>query len=336
MKVLIIALGDYSKASSRVRVYWIFKRLNPNNVTIVICDSLMDFFRCVLKLHVNDIVIFQKVFSRWHYYLLIYSKLLGKRTFFDIDDFPSRVQAKSTLNNFERFVRLVDGVSCGNKKLLELCSAYNDNCFVIPSCIDIERYSSRELVSTKRDFVVIGWVGNGSHYEEELIWFIRNIAINIIERFPEVDLRINLVGVNKCVQLVHVLTELNLLAKVELIEDLNWADTLQLSGIIRNFDIGIYPLIENKFNLYKCGFKSLEYGICGIPTVASSIEGMENYIKNGETGFLCTNPGQWLEVISNLINNESLRVRIGGQAEKYIINEFSIDRAISSWNKKLI
>lgn len=336
MKVLIIALGDYSKASSRVRVYWIFKRLNLNNITIVICDSLMDFIRCVLKLHVNDIVIFQKVFSRWHYYLLIYSKLLGKRTFFDIDDFPSRVQAKSTMNNFERFVRLVDGVSCGNKKLLELCSQFNHSCFVIPTCIDIERYSSRELSSKKNDGIVIGWVGNGSHYEEELIWFMKNIAIKIIDRFPQVDLHFHLVGVKKCIQLFEVLTELNLLSKVELIEDLNWADTLQLSAIIRNFDIGIYPLMDNKFNLYKCGFKSLEYGICGIPTVASRIEGMENYIQNGETGFLCSNPNQWVEVLGNLIINESLRVSIGEQAEKYINNEFSIDRAVSLWNKKLI
>ena len=74
----------------------------------------------------------------------------------------------------------------------------------------------------------------------------------------------------------------------------------------------------------KCSFKVLEYSSAGLPVVASPIGTNAEYVKDGATGFLVTDTLQWVDRITELIENPNLRKRMGQEsrvhAEKYDVS----------------
>jgi glycosyltransferase involved in cell wall biosynthesis len=89
-------------------------------------------------------------------------------------------------------------------------------------------------------------------------------------------------------------------------------------------DIGLAPLPDNRFTRGKCSFKVLEYAAAGLPVVASPIGTNAEYVKDGATGFLVTDTRQWVDRITELIENPNLRKRMGQEgrahAEKYDVS----------------
>jgi glycosyltransferase involved in cell wall biosynthesis len=333
-KLLVVSVGDINKASSRARVFWVFPRINKLQTKIKVSNNPLDILILFFTVHNYQIIIFQKVFSRWHLYLLWYLKYLGKSIYLDIDDFPSRSFSEVTLKNFQRFSKSVHGISCGNINLLNYCLLYNKNSFLIPTCIDVDLYGQyNSKLNDKK--VIVGWIGNGSHYEEELIWFVNEIVTPLTKHYLETPLQFCFIGVKNCKKLFSLIESLKLTDKFAMIEDLNWSDTQEVSSWIGKFDIGIYPLLEQNFNLYKCGFKALEYGACGVPTVASNILGMNAYINNGVTGMLCDKSDDWISQIRLLIHNTKLRNEIGFNAQMHVRNEYSVKKAVSIWENKM-
>lgn len=68
----------------------------------------------------------------------------------------------------------------------------------------------------------------------------------------------------------------------------------------------------------------LEAMSCGIPSIATDVEGSSELITDGETGFLVPSrdPNALAEVITRLLGDEELRRRIGANARKHIVNNY--------------
>ena len=68
----------------------------------------------------------------------------------------------------------------------------------------------------------------------------------------------------------------------------------------------------------------LEAMSCGIPTIATDVKGSSEVIADGETGLLVPprDPKRLAKAILKLLNDKSLRLRIGLNARKYVVDNY--------------
>jgi glycosyltransferase involved in cell wall biosynthesis len=103
------------------------------------------------------------------------------------------------------------------------------------------------------------------------------------------------------------------------------------------WDIGLAPLVDDKFTICKSHIKWMEYAMCDIPCVASKtypyykIIQETNTIVDGETGFLCETQKEWIDKLSKLIESEKLRKKIFINAQNYIKKEWQWESQAYKW-----
>jgi glycosyltransferase involved in cell wall biosynthesis/SAM-dependent methyltransferase len=102
--------------------------------------------------------------------------------------------------------------------------------------------------------------------------------------------------------------------RIELRPPVSWQD---LPRLIRRVDINLAPLEgDNPFTECKSSLKYFEAAILGIPTVASDLEPYRKSVAHGENGYLCRTEEEWFHCISRLIEDPSLREKMGSIARK--------------------
>ncbi|MDB4754061.1 glycosyltransferase family 4 protein [Akkermansiaceae bacterium] len=320
MKILWDLLGDASKASSRVRGYWIHDELTKLGVDSAIThgDSRIDLIRFGLRMLLVDVVVFQKKYSRWHVLLAKWGRLLGKTVILDIDDAPSRSQNASTLRNVEKMMSICSVVICGCQKLVDYAGKYSEHVVLIPSCIKLnDYYSVEDEESDSR--ITLGWIGNGAHYCKDLVAILAEPLRLVAETQP---IRFRIVGACGQQELRDAFGNIPNL-DLELIDQIDWAADGATRDAMKGVDIGLYPLLKNNFNPYKCGFKALEYMALGIPVSASPVSVSADIVRKGVDGFLCHDSADWVQAIEKLIDNESLRSKMGASARDRVEQNFS-------------
>jgi glycosyltransferase involved in cell wall biosynthesis/SAM-dependent methyltransferase len=102
--------------------------------------------------------------------------------------------------------------------------------------------------------------------------------------------------------------------RIELHRPVPWQD---LPRLIRRVDINLAPLeLDNPFTECKSSLKYFEAAILGVSTVASDLEPYRKSIAHGENGYLCRTEEEWFRCISCLIEDPSLREKMGSMARK--------------------
>jgi GT2 family glycosyltransferase/glycosyltransferase involved in cell wall biosynthesis/SAM-dependent methyltransferase len=90
----------------------------------------------------------------------------------------------------------------------------------------------------------------------------------------------------------------------------------------QTFDIGIAPLVDNKFNRCKSAMKFLDYSALGMVTVASDLNGYA-LIRNGENGFKVKNTeDSWYEMLKTLIVDVKLRKHVQNNAFNDVFEKY--------------
>lgn len=200
-----------------------------------------------------------------------------------------------------------DIVFAGNNYLREYAAQYNDNVVVVPTTIDTDEY--RRLPQIKADSsIVIGWSGSITtikHFEYA-IPFLKKLK----EKFGE-RIRIKVIGDNQ-----YRNDELNVVGIGWKRED----EVKELSDI----DIGIMPLPDDPWARGKCGLKGLQYMALSIPTIMSPVGVNTEIIQDGVNGFLATSTEDWIEKIALLIEDATLRVKMGAAARKTVEERYSV------------
>ena len=96
-----------------------------------------------------------------------------------------------------------------------------------------------------------------------------------------------------------------------------------------NMDIALAPLEPNEFNDSKSEIKLAECGRYGVPLVASNVGCYDEWIINGETGFLIDPSGgrsAWTKVLSRVAKDKSLRDRMGKNLRKIVNEHFDVNK----------
>ncbi len=104
---------------------------------------------------------------------------------------------------------------------------------------------------------------------------------------------------------------------------------------IRNAHIGVMPLLKNKFNLGKGGFKLIQYMAGGLPVVASSV-GYNQQVVNEAYGYLVTSDNEWKEALTKLVISEEVWKQKAYAAYKAWEDLFSFQKNYKIWQKLLI
>lgn len=322
ISVLFYMCGDRTKASSRVRGYWLAEELRERGVKCSLdCrHSKLALLLFALKILFYDIIVFQKSYSRWHCFLMSWAKLAGKKTVIDLDDAPSRTNNSVTLKNVEYMLRNVSVVTVGSRALFDYATGYSDNVYLIPSCVRLKYYRSLENRENAKDFICLGWIGNGKHYKEDLISILREPLAEVAKKSP---IRLKLIGVCGEKDLYAAFSGIPGL-HLDFIDQIDWSDPGAVSGALQDVDIGLYPLLQNEFNKYKCGFKALEYMAMGVPVVSSDVAENREIVIEGENGFFAYGSDEWRDALGQLVADASLRRRFGVNGRKLVEERYSV------------
>lgn len=320
LRFLFYSCGDANKASSRVRAFWVGEELEKlgHSCEIFYGGTKRDALRFATKLSSTDIVVFQKTYSRWHVKLMQLANWFGKTTILDLDDAPSRTQNSVTVANVQRMMRGVSVVSVGSKRLLEFASEFQTRIELIPSSIKLENYPITEERDTEPP--CLGWIGNGKHYQKDLVDILLPILMNEAARKP---LRFKLVGACGVQSLYDAFSSIAGL-QIDFIDQLDWQNPNQVRDATDDFDIGLYPLLPGSFNDFKCGFKALEYMARGIPVIASKVAMNGSIIDHGKSGFMVDTPDEWSSALHTLTANPQTRFKMGKAGRKIVERQFDV------------
>ena len=218
------------------------------------------------------------------------------------DSKPER-KDRSRQRRFRRSVELSDLVISGNSYLAEHAQKFNPRVEVLPTGLDIKAYSSERRAENDGKIRLV-WIGSKSTLK-----YLAEIKPALEEIGSRIDNAVLRIICDDFFDLQNMRVEKH-----------QWRKDTEAVDLIIS-DIGLAPLPDDRFTRGKCGFKILQYAAAGLPVIASPVGVNSEYVRDGVTGFHATNTSQWVDRISKLINDQSLRKQ-AGQAGKSNVREF--------------
>jgi len=317
MKVLFVTCGDINDPSSRVRVHQFlpfFSRQGQHVATISLAGKGQferRFRRLVVLLlstRFDTIVVQKAVLPR----LTAALSRLSKRLIYDIDDgvFVSYPE-------LDRLLYRYDVVVTGNSALEEHVSRFNPRSVTIPSVVDETRFDLQQVQAAHSDTdpLVVGWLGHGWNlaYLEPLKDSFFELARRLQNRF-----------------VLKVVSNGSLDWSAGWLLNKRWCLEEEAADVA-SFDIGIMPLPEDPWSEMKCGYKALLYMAMGKPVVVSPVGVNSRIVRHGINGYHASNSAQWIEYLSALLKDASLRVRLGSAGRQLIADEYCIRAVLPRW-----
>lgn len=105
---------------------------------------------------------------------------------------------------------------------------------------------------------------------------------------------------------------------------LKWNKQTEIEDLLK-IDIGIMPLPDDNWTKGKGGFKALQFMALEIPCVISPVGINSTIVTDGVNGYLAHSPTDWIEKLTKLIQNKTLREGIGKRGRKTIIDHYSTE-----------
>jgi len=194
---------------------------------------------------------------------------------------------------FERTIKLADMVIAGNSYLAEHARRFNPNVEILPTGLDTDTYKCQAIPKSDGKIRLV-WIGSSSTLK--YLAEIKPALEEVNCRCPNVVLRI-------------VCDEFFDMQNME-VEKRRWSLEKQAVDLATS-DIGLAPLPDNRFTQGKCGFKILQYASAGLPVIASPVGVNSDYVHDNITGLFATDTREWIDRITQLIENPQLRKRMG-------------------------
>lgn len=242
-------------------------------------------------------------------------RMIAHRLIYDIDDlvYLSTDSKANPLTNWIKgrkkplyLMRHADHVITCTPYLDQFVRKYNKQTTDISSTINTDLYRPKTNYETKEKFI-IGW--SGSHSTSKYLHLLDDVLRDLAKTY---SFKLRVMG-----------DESFAIEGVE-VEALPWKEEYEVE-VIKNFDVGLYPLPDEEWVLGKSGLKALQYMAVGVPTVATSIGTIHRIIEDGVNGFLVKTPEAWRQTLAQLIQTESLRERIGKNAAFTVEERYSIN-----------
>lgn len=260
--------------------------------------------------------------------LYAYQQEFGKKIVVDSDDYL-KVQAdnphklehdrSNAVAVVKRTMQIADGITVTNEYLRQQYLAINPNICVLPNFMDLERWDM-PILKNESSEIRIGWAGSMTHLKD--VGLVRKALIDLMIDYPKAKLI--LMGDPR---LKRYFDGLN----VEVILGVPFEAYPSKLRSLR-LDVGIAPIRDVKFNRFKSPIKAMEYGIMGVPVVASNIPPYSDFIEDEIDGYLARRDGMWLSCIESIIEKKEIEKQTMVDAmRKKIVGQYDLSKNIHMW-----
>lgn len=204
--------------------------------------------------------------------------------------------------------QIAENVQVTTPGLKTLYQQLNEKITILPNCIDPDYWIKEKKVENNPNEIRIGWTGANAHWGDLRI--IRNVIPKILDKYPQVTF--HFIG-----QLPDWWYEHRKKGRIINHKFHNLRDYGQYLSYF-NYDIGVAPLVDNYFNRGKSNIRWLEYSVNKTATVCSPVwaytKDAYGVMKEGKNVMYALEPEEWENKLSKLVENETLRKKIGQQA----------------------
>jgi glycosyltransferase involved in cell wall biosynthesis len=206
---------------------------------------------------------------------------------------------------FSRMVRQSLLYIAGNEYLAERAPRLART-LVRPTPVDVPRYAPREDWPERGR--VVGWIGTGS-----TLPYLRAVGPALAELAEQ---RENLV--------LRVIGPVPPEFPGVAVEHVPWTEESE-AGALRELDVGILPLPDDRWTRGKCAFKALQYMAAAVPVVASPVGMNREVVREGVTGYLASTGRDWVSFLGRLLDGPTLRETMGGAGRRRVSEEYSTE-----------
>lgn len=216
-------------------------------------------------------------------------------------------------DKFDRLLSLSDLVICGNRFLQEEVVSRRSELqtTLIPTCVDMDDYAARDSETTNA-LPVVGWMGTAGNLK-----YINVVAeaLRTVAREIEFEFQV-------------VVPDISELKNVDLtgvrVRHVPWEPSRETEQL-QQFDIGLMPLFpDQKWDIYKCGLKLIQYLAVGVPGIASPVGVNSEILEDNQNGFAAQTTAEWTSALTTLLRNSDLRQTMGARGRKTVVNKYSI------------
>ena len=109
-----------------------------------------------------------------------------------------------------------------------------------------------------------------------------------------------------------------------------WSEPGEAEAIAAG-DVGISWIPDDLWSRGKCGLKVLQYMAAGLPVVANPVGVHPEMIRQGQNGYLASTPREWVDAVTRLAWDVSLRQRMGQLGRYRVEADYSIEAGAARW-----
>lgn len=287
------------------------------------------------------------------------AKEFGKFVHYDTDDLLTNIYKGHRLYNvykekgLEDITKFIyshsDLVSVTQRKFAERVKPYCTNALaVIKNCVDynLPCWNMPKVVLTegkkkkvKKNYTRFGWAG-GIHHEQDLHYF-SGVPHFVNQRVGRENCQWDFYGhpppqTAKDDWQIDVWNKYRNIILRGFKGSRNWAIHYaqppdRYGQFFTNMDVALAPLENNEFNDSKSEIKVAECGRYGIPLVASNVGCYDEWIKDGETGFLIDPDkgiSEWVRVLTLCAKNPKLVKQMGENLYNLTEENFDMNKVV--------
>lgn len=194
----------------------------------------------------------------------------------------------------------------------------------IPNGVDPEKYGGNfsradleKLLNEKLENKKVILTSGRLARRKGVAWFIRNV----MPKLPENILYVVAGDGADKENVLSAISEKNLVRRVKA---LGYVTDEVRDMLFHTCDIFVQPNIKIPGDMEGFGISVIEAAYCGIPVLASDLEGLKDAIIDGENGFLVEpeNAKAWISKINEVLADDKFRHEFGQKAKRYVLNNF--------------
>jgi glycosyltransferase involved in cell wall biosynthesis len=197
---------------------------------------------------------------------------------------------------------LAGHVTVGNEFLAAFARDHAREVTVVPSTIDTDLYQVRQRQRNR--VPVIGWTGSATTAP-----YLGMLASPLRRLRERLGFELRVIGAK--VEIEGVVTDCR-----------PWRAESEPDDL-RVLDVGLMPLPDDDWSRGKCGMKALQYMALGIPPVVSPVGANTSIVRDGVNGFHAHTEAEWVDRIALLLEDDSLRLRMGIEARRTVEESYS-------------
>ncbi len=268
------------------------------------------------------------------------AKRLNLISFFDVDDlvFDRELLAKNiNLKNldkktqkmlldgadlYQEALSLTDHSTASTQTLATLMQEHNQSeNYIIPNCLDKELLAYSTVKTPKKDSQKVKIVyGSGTSTHDIDFLEASDALLFVLQKYPQTELIIH--GTLSLPETFSVVSHQ--------ITEIPFMPTNEYYQALQSYDINIAPLENSIFNDAKSNIKYLEASILKLPTVASDVAEYRSSIQQGISGFVAKNTSEWIDKLSQFIEDKALREDLANRAYTKVLENYSIEKIAQS------